>query len=87
MTSGSYADHEDPGYLLARVRPLSVRQKTMGNILDWIDVGQVSAERDDLLSNYFYDNGVLRSIVDSQSAFLVLGRKGAGQDRSFPILC
>jgi hypothetical protein len=83
MTSGSYADHEDPGYLLARVRPLSVRQKTMGNILDWIDVGQVSAERDDLLSNYFYDNGVLRSIVDSQSAFLVLGRKGAGKTAVF----
>jgi len=25
MTSGSYADHEGPDYLLARVRPNSVR--------------------------------------------------------------
>lgn len=55
----------------------------MSNILDWIDVGQVSAERDDLLSNYFYDNGVLRSIVENPSAFLVLGRKGAGKTAVF----
>ena len=55
----------------------------MSNILDWIDVGQVSAERDDHLSNYFYDNGVLRSIVDNPSAFLVLGRKGAGKTAVF----
>ena len=55
----------------------------MSNILDWIDVGQVSAERDDLLTNYFYDNGVIRSIVDNRSAFLVLGRKGAGKTAVF----
>ena len=29
------------------------------DILEWIDVGMISAERDDLLSGYFYDNGVL----------------------------
>lgn len=27
MISGSYADHESPGYLLARVRPFSVKMK------------------------------------------------------------
>lgn len=41
------------------------------NILDWINVGKVSAERDDLLSKYFFDNGVLQSVIDSPSSFLV----------------
>lgn len=31
-------------------------------ILDWIDFGKVSAERDDLLSRYFFDNGVLKAV-------------------------
>jgi len=56
------------------------------NILDWIDVGKVSAERDDLLSEYFFDNGVLKSVIDSPSSFLVLGRKGAGKTAVFKYL-
>ena len=38
------------------------------NILDWINVGKVSAERDDLLSQYFYDNGVLKTVVGSPAS-------------------
>ncbi|MVF12260.1 ATPase [Ketobacter sp. MCCC 1A13808] len=53
------------------------------NILDWVDVGKVSAERDDLLSEYFFDNGVLKSVIESPSSFLVLGRKGAGKTAVF----
>ncbi|WP_168566623.1 P-loop ATPase, Sll1717 family [Crateriforma spongiae] len=56
------------------------------NILEWIDVGKVSAERDDNLVNYFYDNGVLRSVLESKSSFLVLGRKGAGKTAVFRYL-
>lgn len=56
------------------------------NILDWINVGKVSAERDDLLSEYFFDNGVLQSVIDSPSSFLVLGRKGAGKTAVFKYL-
>jgi hypothetical protein len=56
------------------------------SILDWIDVGKVSAERDDLLSEYFFDNGVLKSVVDSPSSFLILGRKGAGKTAVFKYL-
>lgn len=52
-------------------------------ILDWISFGKVSAERDDLLSSYFFDNGVLRSVICSPSSFLVLGRKGAGKTAVF----
>ncbi len=53
------------------------------NILDWINVGKVSAERDDLLSHYFYDNGVLRTVIERPTSFLVLGRKGAGKTAVF----
>jgi hypothetical protein len=56
------------------------------NILDWINFGKVSAERDDLLVKYFFDNGVLKSIIDSQSSFLILGRKGAGKTAVFKYL-
>ncbi|HTB52288.1 MAG TPA: hypothetical protein VK718_05885 [Ferruginibacter sp.] len=56
------------------------------NILDWINVGKVSAERDDLLIKYFYDNGVLKGIIDSPSSFLILGRKGAGKTAVFKYL-
>lgn len=56
------------------------------NILDWINVGKVSAERDELLTHYFYDNGVLKSVIDSPSSFLVLGRKGAGKTAVFKYL-
>lgn len=55
-------------------------------LLDWISVGKVSAERDDLLSSYFYDNGVLKAVIGSPSAFLVLGRKGAGKTAVFRYL-
>lgn len=55
-------------------------------ILDWINFGKVSAERDDLLSSYFFDNGVLRSVIQSPSSFLVLGRKGAGKTAVFRYL-
>ncbi len=53
------------------------------NILDWIDIGKVSAERDDLLSEYFFDNGVLKSVIESPSSFLIVGRKGAGKTAVF----
>jgi len=56
------------------------------NILDWIDVGKVSAERDDLLSEYFFDNGVLKRVIASPSSFLILGRKGAGKTAVFKYL-
>jgi len=55
----------------------------MTDILKWIEVGEVPAERDQLLQYYFYDNGVLRSVIDRPTAFLVLGRKGAGKQRYF----
>lgn len=56
------------------------------NILDWINFGKVSAERDDLLVKYFYDNGVLDGVIKSPSSFLVLGRKGAGKTAVFKYL-
>lgn len=56
------------------------------SILDWIDFGKVSAERDDLLHHYFFDNGVLHAVIDSPSSFLVLGRKGAGKTAVFRYL-
>jgi len=56
------------------------------NILDWINFGKVSAERDDLLVKYFYDNGVLKGVIDSPSSFLILGRKGAGKTAVFKYL-
>jgi Cdc6-like AAA superfamily ATPase len=56
------------------------------NILDWLNFGKVSAERDDLLVKYFFDNGVLSRIVDSRSSFLILGRKGAGKTAVFKYL-
>jgi hypothetical protein len=56
------------------------------NILDWINVGKVSAERDDMLSEYFFDNGVLKGVIDSPSSFLILGRKGAGKTAVFKYL-
>ncbi|WP_146205438.1 MULTISPECIES: ATPase [unclassified Azospirillum] len=53
------------------------------DIADWISFGQVSAERDENLSRYFFDNGVLQSVVDTRHSFLVLGRKGAGKTAVF----
>ena len=53
------------------------------DVLSWIDFGQVSAERDDLLGEYFYDNGVLQRIIEDSSSFLILGRKGAGKTAVF----
>jgi hypothetical protein len=56
------------------------------NILDWIDVGKVSAERDANLSKYFYDNGILAQVIANPAAFLILGRKGAGKTAVFKYL-
>lgn len=53
------------------------------SVLDWINFGKVSAERDDFLSSYFYDNGVLHAVSASPTSFLVLGRKGAGKTAIF----
>jgi len=58
----------------------------MENILDWIEVGKLSAERDDNLSSYFYDAGVLNNVIKSPTSFLVLGRKGAGKTAVFKYL-
>lgn len=52
-------------------------------IAEWIAFGQVSAERDDKLSKYFYENGVLQSVIGNRHQFLVLGRKGAGKTAVF----
>jgi len=48
-------------------------------ILDWIQIGEVSAERDSNLSYYFFDAGVSASIVKNKKQYLLLGRKGAGK--------
>ncbi|TGL58681.1 ATPase [Leptospira ognonensis] len=56
------------------------------NILEWIDVGKVSAERDENLHYYFSDNGILKNIIASPSSFLILGRKGAGKTALFNFL-
>lgn len=56
------------------------------DILSWISFGKVSAERDDELIHYFFDSGVLKSVIDSPTSFLVLGRKGAGKTAVFRFL-
>jgi hypothetical protein len=56
------------------------------DILDWIDVGPVSAERDENLVNYFFDGGVLKTVLESERHFLILGRKGAGKTAVFQYL-
>lgn len=53
------------------------------SILDWIEVGKVSAERDENLANYFYDNGTLKKLIDNKRYFLMLGRKGSGKTALF----
>ncbi|EBC0262417.1 ATPase, partial [Salmonella enterica] len=55
-------------------------------MLSWIEVGKLSAERDDNLVNYFFDNGVLQSVINTPSSFLILGRKGAGKTALFRYL-
>jgi len=52
-------------------------------ITDWIEFGQVSAERDEKLSEYFFENGVLQAVISNRHQFLVLGRKGAGKTAVF----
>jgi hypothetical protein len=52
-------------------------------IIDWIDFGKVSAERDENLSEYFFENGVLQEVIRNRHNFLVLGRKGAGKTAVF----
>jgi Cdc6-like AAA superfamily ATPase len=44
---------------------------------------KVSAERDENLAEYFYDNGLLKSLISSPLSFLILGRKGAGKTAVF----
>jgi hypothetical protein len=39
-----------------------------------------------MLSEYFFDNGVLKGVIDSPSSFLILGRKGAGKTAVFKYL-
>lgn len=55
----------------------------MSSILDWINVGDVSAERDQNLAKYFYDAGVSKNIIDNAKQYLLLGRKGAGKTAVF----
>ncbi|WP_124921911.1 P-loop ATPase, Sll1717 family [Burkholderia stagnalis] len=52
-------------------------------ITDWIEVGEVSAERDQNLQHYFYDNGVSKKLVANKKQYLLLGRKGAGKTAVF----
>ncbi|WP_150350943.1 P-loop ATPase, Sll1717 family [Paracoccus yeei] len=52
-------------------------------MIDWIDFGKVSAERDENLSEYFFENGVLQEVIRNRFNFLVLGRKGAGKTAVF----
>lgn len=52
-------------------------------MVDWIDFGKVSAERDENLSEYFFENGVLQEAIRNRFNFLVLGRKGAGKTAAF----
>ncbi len=52
-------------------------------IADWIEFGQVSAERDESLSEYFFENGVLEAVIKNRHRFLILGRKGAGKTAVF----
>lgn len=52
-------------------------------LVDWIDVGEVSAERDSNLSHYFFDAGVSKTVIGNSRQFLLLGRKGAGKTAVF----
>jgi hypothetical protein len=56
------------------------------NVLDWIGVGEVSAERDENLVHYFFDAGVSQKILSNKKQFLLLGRKGAGKSALFEFL-
>lgn len=56
------------------------------DILSWIDVGLVSAERDPNLIHYFYDGGLVKTVTESEKHFLILGRKGAGKTAVFQYL-
>jgi len=51
--------------------------------LNWLRVGDVSAERDQHLKDYFYDAGVSRLLVSNPKSYLLLGRKGAGKTAVF----
>ncbi len=55
----------------------------MIKIIDWINVGDVYAERDNNLSEYFYDAGVSKNIINNPKQYLLLGRKGAGKTAVF----
>lgn len=47
-------------------------------ITDWLTEFKVSAELDDELGKYFYDNGTIDSIL-KDNKWLILGRKGTGK--------
>lgn len=55
----------------------------MTGIIDWLNVGEVSAERDNNLAAYFYDAGVSKNIINNPKQYLLLGRKGAGKTAVF----
>jgi hypothetical protein len=55
----------------------------MTGILSWMNVGEVSAERDHNLTDYFYDAGVSKNIIANPKQYLLLGRKGAGKTAVF----
>lgn len=55
----------------------------MANLVNWVSVGEVSAERDENLSKYFFDAGVSKAIIESSKQYLLLGRKGAGKTAVF----
>lgn len=55
----------------------------MTSIVDWLNVGEVSAERDNNLAAYFYDAGVSKDIIGNPKQYLLLGRKGAGKTAVF----
>jgi hypothetical protein len=62
---------------------IHAKRARISMIAEWINFGQVSAERDENLSKYFFDNGVLQSVIGNRHQFLVLGRKGAGKTAVF----
>ncbi|WP_156485842.1 P-loop ATPase, Sll1717 family [Crenobacter luteus] len=48
-------------------------------IINWINVGEVSAENDKNLHHYFYDTGISKNLINNDRTYLMLGRKGAGK--------
>ena len=55
----------------------------MAGLLNWLNVGEVSAERDNNLAEYFYDDGVSKNVISNPKQYLLLWRKGAGKTAVF----